>query len=45
MACVIVDYDIGSLEVVIPFGYSIIYYIGFLFWGSAFPLCFSESVR
>ena len=41
---VIVDYGIGSLEVVIPFGNSMIYSVGFLFWGAPLP-CVSVKVR
>ena len=38
------DYDVSSLKVLIPFGNGIVHSIGFLFWGTPFPLCFSECV-
>ena len=42
---VILDNYIGSLEVIVPFGYCIVYSKGFLFSGTPFALCFGKSMQ
>ena len=41
---VIPDNYIGSVEVIVPFGYCIINSKGFLLGGTPFALCFRKSV-
>ena len=42
---VIPDNYIASLEVIVPFGYHIVYSKGFLYGGTPFVLCFGKSVQ
>ena len=41
---VIPDNYIGSLEIIVPFGYSVVHSEGFLLSGAPFVLCFEKSM-